>query len=87
MSQERFSNLTLLNTHKDRTDKLFLDNVENKFADRNDNRKRNFGALKKTTRFHDNKQLNRAKVIMLPFITESVKCAWLHSFSCHHLVC
>ena len=49
MSQERFSNLTLLNTHKDRTDKLFLDNVENEFADRNDNRKRNFGALKKTT--------------------------------------
>ena len=47
MSQERFGNLTLLNTHKDRTDKLFLDNVENEFADRNDNRKRNFGALKK----------------------------------------
>ena len=39
MSQERFSNLILLNTHKDRTDKLCYAEVENEFADRNDNRK------------------------------------------------
>ena len=45
MSQDRFSNLTVLNTHKERTDKLYLANVANEFVSRNDNLKRNFGTF------------------------------------------
>ena len=45
-NMERFSNLTVLNSHKERTDKLCLAiNLENEFAGLNDNQKRNFGAF------------------------------------------
>ena len=50
MTQEHFSNLTILNSHKERTltERLSLVDIGNEFADRNDNRKRNFGILKKS---------------------------------------
>ena len=43
MNQERFSNLTVLNIHKERTDRLSTFDIANEFTDRNTNRKRNFG--------------------------------------------
>ena len=43
MTQKRFSNLTILNSHKERREGLSLVDIANEFADRNDNRKRNFG--------------------------------------------
>ena len=46
VSQDRFSNLTVLNTHKETTDKLCLADVANEFVSRNANRKRNFGTFK-----------------------------------------
>ena len=51
MTQELFSNLTMLNSHKERTERLSLVDIANEFADRirNDNRKRNFGIFKKST--------------------------------------
>jgi len=48
MTQERFSNLTILNSHKERTERLSLVDIVNEFADRNDNRKRNFGIFKES---------------------------------------
>ena len=42
MTQKRFNHVTILNTHKDRTDKLRLLDVGNEFFQKND-RKRNFG--------------------------------------------
>ena len=45
-TQTRFSNLTILNTHKQRTDKLCLVAVANEFVALNDNRKDNFATLK-----------------------------------------
>ena len=42
MTQERFSNLTILNSHKERTERLSLVDIANKFAARNDNRKGKF---------------------------------------------
>ena len=46
MNQERFSNLTVLNTHKDRTDRLSTIDIANEFTDRNTNRKRNSGTFR-----------------------------------------
>ena len=46
MTQTRFSNMTILNTHKKRTDKLCLTDVANEFAALNENRKSNFGTFK-----------------------------------------
>ena len=46
MNQERFSNLTVLNIHKERTDRLSTVDIANKFTDRNTNRKRNFGTFR-----------------------------------------
>ena len=46
MTQERFSNLTILNSHKERTDRLSLLEITNEFTDRNSNRKRNFCIFK-----------------------------------------
>ena len=43
--QERFSNLTILNSHKDRTDRLSLLDIANEFKERNGNRKRNLVCL------------------------------------------
>lgn len=40
MTQERFSNLTILISHKERTDRLSLLDVANEFSDRNSNRKK-----------------------------------------------
>ena len=48
MTQEQFSNLTILNSHKERTERLSLEDIANEFADSNDNRKRNFGISKET---------------------------------------
>ena len=45
-TQIRFSNLTILNTHKQRTDKLCLVSVANEFVALNDNRKCNFGTFR-----------------------------------------
>ena len=45
-TQTRFSNLTILNTHKQRTDKLCLVAVANEFVALNDNRKGNFGTFR-----------------------------------------
>ena len=42
----QFSNLTILNTHKQRTDKLCLIDVANEFVALNENRKSNFGTFK-----------------------------------------
>ena len=49
MTQTRFSKLTILNTHKQRTDKLCLIDVTNEFAALNENRKSNFGTFKGDT--------------------------------------
>ena len=46
MTQLRFSNLTILNTHKQRTDKLCLTDVANEFAALSENRKSNFCTFK-----------------------------------------
>ena len=48
MRQERFSNLTILNSHKERTDRLFIVDIANEFFDRNRNRKINFGIFKES---------------------------------------
>ena len=47
-TQTRFSNLTILNTHKQRTDKLCLVAVANEFVALNDNRKGNFGSFRES---------------------------------------
>ena len=49
-TQTRFStgNLTILNTHKQRTDKLCLVGVTNEFVALNDNWKGNFGTFRKS---------------------------------------
>ena len=49
-TQTRFStgNLTILNTHKQRTDKLCLVGVANEFVALNDNWKGNFGTFRKS---------------------------------------
>ena len=46
MNQERFSNLTVLNIHKEITDGLSNIDISNEFTDRNTNRKRNFGTFR-----------------------------------------
>ena len=46
-TQTRFSNLTILNTHKQRTDKLSLVAFVNEFVALNDNRKGNFGTVQR----------------------------------------
>ena len=47
MRQERFSNLAILNSHKERTEQLFLVDIANEFSDRNSyNRKRNLASFK-----------------------------------------
>ena len=43
---ERFSNLTILNSHKERKDRLSLVDIPNEFSDRNSKRKRDFGIFK-----------------------------------------
>ena len=48
MTQDRLSNLTILNNHKQRTDKLCFLDVANAVFCRNENRKRNFGIFKET---------------------------------------
>ena len=48
MTQTRFSNLTILNTHKQRTDKLCLIDVANEFTALNENRKSNFCTFKES---------------------------------------
>ena len=48
-TQTRFSNLTILNTHKQRTDKLRLVDVANVFVALNDNRKGNFAPSENPT--------------------------------------
>ena len=48
-TQTRFSNLSILmNTHKQRTDKLCLVAVANEFVALNDNRKGNFGTFRES---------------------------------------
>ena len=49
-TQTRFSNLTVLNTHKQRTDKLCLVAVANEFVALNDNRRGNFGSFRELIR-------------------------------------
>ena len=46
MNQERFITLTVLNIHKERTDRLSTIDIANEFTDRNTNRKGNFGILR-----------------------------------------
>ena len=46
MNQERFSNLTVLNIHKERTHRLCTIDIANEFTDRNTNRKRNFATFR-----------------------------------------
>ena len=46
MTQKRFSNLTILNSHKERTDRHSLFDIANEFTDHNNNRKRKFGIFK-----------------------------------------
>ena len=46
MNQEQFSNLTVLNIHRERTDRLSTIDIENEFTDRNTNRKLNFGTFR-----------------------------------------
>ena len=46
MNQERFSNLTVLNIHKERTDMLSTIDIANEFTDSNTNRKHNFGTFR-----------------------------------------
>ena len=48
-TQTRFSNLTILNTHKQRTDKLCLVAVAKVFVALNDNRKANFAPSENPT--------------------------------------
>ena len=48
MTQTRFSNLRILNTHKQITDKLCLIDVANEFAALHENRKTNFGTFKES---------------------------------------
>ena len=43
MTQQRFSNLTMLNCHKKETEKLNVIEIANTFVGRNENRKKNFG--------------------------------------------
>ena len=45
MSQKRFTHLALLNSHKNRTDRIRLIDVANEFASVNENRKRNFATF------------------------------------------
>ena len=45
---ERFSNLTILNTHKQKTDNLCLIDIANEFTALNDNRRKNFGTFKES---------------------------------------
>ena len=47
-TQTRFSNLTILNTHKQRTDKLCLVAIANEFVALHDNRKGNFGSFRES---------------------------------------
>ena len=47
ITQTKFSNLTILNTHKQRTDKLCLLVVTNEFVALNDNQKGNFGHIQR----------------------------------------
>ena len=46
MTQEQLCNLTILNSHKERTERLSLLDIANEFTDRNINRKQNFGIFK-----------------------------------------
>ena len=46
MNQERFSNLTVFNIHKERTDRLSTIDITNEFTRRNTNRKRDFGTFR-----------------------------------------
>ena len=48
MTQDRFSNLTVLNNHKQRTNKLCLLDMANEFVGRKENRKKNFGIFSET---------------------------------------
>ena len=48
MTQTRFSNPTILNTHKQRTDKLCLAAVADEFVALNDNRKGSFVTFRKS---------------------------------------
>ena len=49
MTQTRFSNLKILNTHKQRTDKLCLIDVANEFAALNENQKATLAPSKNRT--------------------------------------
>ena len=53
MSQKRFNHVSLLNTHKTRTDNLRLVDVANEFVARTENRKRNFGTFTAKNFHHD----------------------------------
>ena len=46
MSDDRFTNLAVLNGHKQRTDSVPITEVAKEFVSRNENRKRNFGKFK-----------------------------------------
>ena len=46
MNQERFSNQTFLNIHKEKTDRLSNIDIAKEFTYRNTNRKRNFGTFR-----------------------------------------
>lgn len=46
MGGERFSNLAVLNGHKQRTDSVSIADVAQEFVSRNENRKRNFGTAR-----------------------------------------
>ena len=46
MNQERFSNLTVLNIHRERTDRLSTIDIANEFTERNTNRKRNLDTFR-----------------------------------------
>ena len=48
LTQTRLSNLTILNTHKQRTDKLCFIDVTNEFVAFNENRISNFGTCKES---------------------------------------
>ena len=48
MTQERFSNLTILNGHKERTERLSFVDIASEFSERNNNRKRKFGIFKES---------------------------------------
>jgi len=43
MTQGRFNHLSILNTHKERLDKISLVSIANAFVSLNDNRNRNMG--------------------------------------------